>query len=111
VVARAGLAPSPAGGLGAGRHALATFAAATAPMTRDEFVTFHGAEAWDRLVKSQQDLMRDFPCDCLYCYSVASNANAIAHYDVVMTVLSLLGFKGVGLVEARAILERLKDRP
>jgi hypothetical protein len=80
-------------------------------MTRDEFVTFHGAEAWDRLVKSQQDLMHDFPCECPHCHAVAANANAIAHHDVVMPVLSLLGLKGVGLVEARAILERLKDRP
>lgn len=79
-------------------------------MTRDEFVTFHGAEAWDRLVKSQQDLMRDFPCDCPHCRAVAANANAIAHHDVVMTVLNLLGLEGAGLVEARNVLQQLKDR-
>lgn len=69
-------------------------------MYQDEFVKLHGQEAWDKLVRPKKEAGTN---------EVESNANVLAHLEII-PILSLLGFQGESLLEAKKELESLRTK-
>ena len=68
-------------------------------MSKDDFITAHGEDVWDTLVKPLQK--KENP------QHVRNNANAIVHYDVIGKVLNLLGIDEISLLAAKKTINTI----
>lgn len=68
-------------------------------MTQEEFIDKHGKETWKQLVEPKQLHERN--------EVLRANANAIVHCDVILPMLSLLGFKTGSLLRAKHIIKNV----